>query len=190
MDISIGDSGMISRIVKESLSKVFGEEEGAKLYEALYFREIKTNRLLHSVNELIIKTQHSDKLKDLLERIVEGLSSRVDVKPSVGELSVKKGGSTDVVINVTNRFDIPLLFDVALEDRDSFLPIVYNKIEGAYFNGFSMESVIDAGSSGNFKFKVGYEKENEGTTTTLFIVVRSSDVEGLNRIEKLRVAFV
>ena len=189
MDISIGDSKIISHIMKDSLSKVFGEMEGSRLYEVFSFGDFKTSRLIHNVSETMMKTQHSDRLKDLLERIGEELSSRVDVRPSLDELSIGKEKTEEVTINVANRFDLPLLFDVTLEDRDGFLPIVYNKIDGAYFNGFSMESIIDTGASNDFKFKVCSEKSEETGKTTLLIVVRSKDVEGLNWIGKLRVNF-
>lgn len=189
MDLLIKDSGLVCDIVVDSLTKVIGNEEGVRIYNTMIAGDESTKNLLHHLNEALVRAGYATKIKNVFDRITEGLSSRIDVKIFPDHIDLKPGASENVSVDITNRFDVPLVFDVAVEDRDSFLPIVYNKIEGAYFNNFSMESIIDSGVPQKFRFKIGSENGQKSKGTTLFVVIRSKEIEGLNWVGKLKVDF-
>jgi hypothetical protein len=189
MDLMIADSKILEHIIDDSLRKNIGDDGTEKVLTLLRLREESANNIIHVLNDVIVKAGYALKLKNIFERLGDNLSSRIDVKISSEEISLTREGMEFVNIEVMNRFDVPLIFEVSLEDRDSFLPIVYNKIEGAYFNGFSQENIIDSGDISKFKFKIGWDNEIKTKSTVLFVVIRSKDVEGLNWIGKIRVSF-
>lgn len=189
MDLALADSKILQHIVEDTLRKSIGDEGASKLYANLRLNEERANNLLRSLNDLIVRGGYGLKAKEIFERLREELSSRIDVTIKPDQVNLIKLGSENVIVEVTNRFDTPLVFEVVLEDRDNFLPVVFNKIEGAYFNNFSSESVIDTGELGRFKFKVGWEGDHKTQNTTLFVAVRSREIEGLNWLGKLRISF-
>ncbi|MCL5009393.1 MAG: hypothetical protein M1433_00185 [Candidatus Parvarchaeota archaeon] len=189
MEMLISDSKILGHIIEESLIKSIGEDGAEKALYFLRLREANSSDLIRTLNEVLVKAGYTTKLKNVFERLGDNLSSRVDVKINPEEVSLGKNVSEYINIEVTNRFDVPLIFEVNIEDRDSFLPIVYNKIDGAYFNSFSQEKIIDSGAMDKFKFKVGLDSGVNTKSTTLFVVVRSKDIEGLNWIGKVKVSF-
>lgn len=190
MDLTLADSKILQHIIEDSLKRAIGEDGAEKLYATLRLHSERTSELLRSINQMIIKGGYSLKTKEILEKLSEELSSRIDLKVAPENVKLLKGGSENVMVEVMNRFDIPLVFEVTLEDRDNFLPVVFNKMEGGYFNTFTSEGIIDTGEVGRFKFKVGLEGAHKAPGTTLFVLVRSKEIEGLNRLGKVRLEFV
>ena len=190
MDLTIADSKILQRIIAESLKKTIGEDGANSVYSLLRLNEIKTDSLLREINALLIKQGYGLKIKNALETLSEELASRLDVKINPDAVNLLKGGSENVNIEVINRFDVPVVLAVTVEDRDNFLPVVFNKIDGAYFNNFTSEAVVDSGGIERFKFKIGWDgQKGKSQGTTLFVVVRSREIDGLNWIGKLRVSF-
>ncbi len=186
----LADSKILQHIIEDSLKHSVGEEGAEKLYATLRLRDEKANNLFKSLNEMLAKGGYSLKMKDVFERLTEELSSRVDMKITPDSISLVQEGSDYVNVELSNRFDVPLVFDVTLEDRDNFLPVIFNKIEGTYFNNFSMEKVVDTGDIAKFRFKIGWDGMSKANGTTLFVVIRSRDIEGLNRIGKMHLNFI
>ncbi len=188
MDLTLSDSKVLEHLIVDSLKRTIGEDGAEKTFAELRLKNEKSNSVLHSLNEILVKSGYGLKTKNVFEKLGEELSSRLDVKIRPDNINLLKEGSENVLVEVINRFDVPLVFEVTLEDRDNFVPIVFNKREGAYFNSFSVESIIDTGDVGRFHFKLGWEgQQRKIPGTTLFVLVRSNEVEGLNWIGKLRV---
>lgn len=190
MDLMLADSKILQHIVEDSLKRSVGEDGAEKMYATLRLKDEKASNLLRSLNEMIIRGGYGLKMKEILERLGEELSSRIDVAIRPESFDIIKNGTDHVNIELTNRFDVPLVFEVTLEDRDNFLPVIFNKLEGNYFNNFTSESIIDTGEAGRFKYKIGWDGNSKPAGTTLFVVVRSREIEGLNWIGKVRVNFV
>jgi hypothetical protein len=190
MDLTIADSKILQRIIIDSLKKTIGEDGANSVYSLLRLSEIKTNSLLREINALLVKQSYGLKIKNALEALSEALASRLDVKIAPDSINLLNGGSENVSIEIINRFDVPIVLEVTVEDRDNFLPVVFNKIEGAYFNNFTSEAIVDSGGVNRFKFKIGWAgQKSKSQGTTLFVVVRSREIDGLNWVGKLRVSF-
>jgi hypothetical protein len=189
MDLMLADSQVLQRIIEDSLKKSVGEDGSEKIYANLRLREEKASNLLRSLNEVVVKGGYGLKVKEIFDKVREELSSRVEVRIIPNQINLIKYGKENVTVEVINRFDVPLVFEVIMEDRDNFLPVVFNKIDGTYFNKFSSESIIDTGEIGRFKFKVGWESDHRSPSTTLFVAVRSREIDGLNWLGKLRLDF-
>ncbi len=188
MDLTLSDSKVLEHLILDSLKRTIGEDGAEKTFAELKLKNEKSNRILHSLNEILVKSGYGLKTKNVFEKLSEELSSRLDVKIRPDNVSLLKDGSEHVLIEVINRFDVPLIFEVTIEDRDNFVPVVFNKLEGAYFNNFTLENIIDTGDVGRFRFKLGWEgQQRKIPETTLFVLVRSKEVEGLNWIGKLKV---
>ncbi len=187
MDLTINDSKIIRRIVSDVLKKYIDEKDFPVMFNSLILNEEKTSEILHTLNSMLIKTDYALKIKDIVSELSDQLALRLNVHLSTNNVKTIGGSAQDVIIELTNKFDIPLLFEVKLEDRDNFLPIIYNKVEDEYFNNVSEERVIDTENTGKFKFKVGGENASKRGETLLFALVKSKDVEGLNVINKIKV---
>ncbi len=189
MDLLIKDSEVISRAVKDALTRTLGEDGYKLVHGALGLDEIRTSDSLRQMNEFLLKRGSGSRVKELFERLSEDLSSKVDVKVAPSSLKMIEQSTENVTVEVMNMFDVPLVFDVTLEDRDNFLPVVYDKHQEAYFNKFTIEKIIDSGNVERFRFKVGAGPEITSKNTTLFVVVRSREVDGLNWIGRLKIDF-
>ena len=189
MELTVKDSKVIERILDESLKKFIRPEDVDAMFMMMNLSEDRTSSMLHSLNATLVKSNYALKLKDILERIGDGLAARVELSAPEGNLEVKRGEELQLELSVTNKFDVPLIFDITVEDRDNFLPVIYNKIEDGYFNSVSTESIIDTEESKKFRFKIS-APETGPTSTLLFIVIRSKEIEGLNKINKIRLSFV
>ncbi len=188
MDLTLSDSKVLEHLITDSLKRTIGEDGAEKTFAELKLKNEKSSRILHALNEILVKSGYGLKTKNVFEKLGEELSSRLDVKIRPDNVALLKEGSETVSVEVINRFDVPLVFEVTLEDRDNFVPVVFNKTEGAYFNNFTLENIIDTGDVGRFRFKLGWEgQQRKIQGTTLFVLVRSKEVEGLNWIGKLRV---
>lgn len=188
MELTVKESKVISNIVREVLNRFMDPDDAEKACNLVYSEEERTSSLLHRINELLIRFGYNHKLKEADERFAEDLASKIEVKVEPDTVLLKKDSAETVSVEITNKFDIPLVFEVSLEDRDNFLPIVYNKIEGAYFNIFSEERIIDTAATQKVKFKIGSGSDIKSPNTVIFIVIRSKEVEGLNWLGKLKVS--
>lgn len=190
MDLKLADSKILQNIILDSLKRSVGEDGADHIYANLRLNDERANNLFRSMNGLIIKSGYGLKIKEIFEKLGDELASRVDVRVEPNSASLVKDGSQNIFVEITNRFDVPLLFDVTLEDRDNFLPVIFNRNEQGYFNNYSSEAVIDTGDIGRFKFRVGWEGNTKAAGTGLFLIVRSKDIEGLNKIEKIKLEFI
>ncbi len=189
MELTVKDSKVISRILNESLKRFIKEEDVESMFSMLDLYDERTSSMIHKLNSALVRSTYALKIKDILERIGDELSSRVEVGLSIETMELKRGNEETLNVSITNKFDVPLVFDLTLEDRDNFLPIIYNKIDDGYFNSVSSESIIDTEDTKNFKFRIS-APETGPASTILFIVVRSKEIEGLNKISKLKISFV
>ncbi len=189
MDLMLADSKVLQHIIQDTLKKSIGEDGAAKLYATLRLNDEKASNLLRSLNEMIIRGGYGLKTKDVFERLRDELGNLLDVHITPNQVNIIKNGSENITVEVINRFDVPLVFEVILEDRDNFLPVVFNKNEGAYFNTFSSEGIIDTGGIERFRFKVGWDGDHTSPSTTLFVAVRSREINGLNWLGRLKINF-
>lgn len=189
MDIMINESKVVWHAMEDAIRHSLSDEDTEKVLTIIRLQEESAANLIRVLNEAMAKTGYTTKIKSVFERLGDNLASRIDVKVTPESINLEKGATEYINIELMNRFDVPLVFEVNVEDRDSFLPIVYNKIEDSYFNGFSQEGIIDSGDMGKFRFKVGSPSEQKAKDTVLFVVVRSRDIEGLNKVGKIKVLF-
>ena len=187
MDLTINDSRTIKRIVSETLSKYLEDEDRERIYKSLLMKNEKTSDLIHVLNALLLKSNYSRRIKDIIERISDELSARLSVETNVKSIAIKEGEDFVLTVKVTNNFDLPLVFEIKLEDRDNFLPVIYDKIQDSYFNEFSEERVIDSGETSEIKFRVGSNEKAKRGSTLLFLVIKSKEIEGLNLISRIKV---
>jgi hypothetical protein len=186
MELTINDSKIIKRIVHETLSKYLEDDDRDRIYNSILIRNERTSNLIHTINYLLGKSEYSRKMKDIIERINDELSARLEIGTSSSDITVAKNENFILTIKLTNKFDIPLIFEVKLEDRDNFLPIIYDKMQDSYFNEFSEERLIDSGETKEIKFKIGSNEKATKGSTLLFLVVKSKEIEGLNLIHKIK----
>ncbi len=187
MDLTINDSKTVRRVVSEVLNKYIDEKDFPMIFNTLVLDNEGTNELLHTLNNMLIKSDYALKIKEIISDLSDSFATRLDVRLNNGDVKLFGGSSQDVVVEVTNKFDVPLVFEVKLEDRDTFLPIIYNKVEDDYFNSVSEEKIIDTEDTGKFRFRIGSAKTQKRENTVLFALVKSKDIEGLNVINKIRV---
>ncbi len=187
MELTVNDSRIIKRIIHDSLSKYIKEEDMNRLYNSIIIKDERTSSLIHFINELIAKTEYSRRIKDIIERIGDELASKVEIETNTNDIRIKENENYTLIIKVKNGFDVPLVFEIKLEDRDNFLPIIYDKIQDSYFNEFTEERLIDSEETKEVKFKVGSNEKIKKGNTLLFLVIKSREVEGLNIIHRIKV---
>lgn len=187
MDLTINDSKSIKRIISETLSKYLEPEDKNRVYNYLLMKNERTGNLIHAINDLLAKSDYSRKIKDIIERINDELSSKLAVETNAKDIHLNEGSSFILSVKITNNFDVPLVFEVKLEDRDNFLPIVYDKIQDSYFNEFSEERIIDSEEMKEVKFKISSNEKAKKGSTLLFLVIKSKEIEGLNLISRIKV---
>jgi hypothetical protein len=187
MDLYINGSNILNGIISEVMEKTLPEEDVKRITEALRLENAKTSTLVRTINTILAKAGYAVKAKDVLSRLIDALSDRVDIRTAPEEIDLTKEDIQNISIDVMNRFDQPVVFEVSIEDRDNFLPLLYDKSEDAYFNKVQSEGIIDSGSINKFRFKIGKNLQDKVDSTTLFVVVRSREIEGLNSIRKLKV---
>ncbi len=190
MDLVINDSKVLNALVLDTLKRSLGEEDAERIHGMLILRNDKTSSLVHALGDILTRFGYHMKIKDVFERLTDALSGRIEVKVLPEHVELPKMSSQSVFIEVMNKFDIPLIFEVFLEDRENFMQVIYDKREDAFFNTLSVENIIDSGSIGKFKFRLGRNDTDKSSGTTLFVVVRSKDIEGLNWVSKLKVLFI
>ena len=187
MDLTINDSKIIKRIVNETLAKYLDKEDKERVYNYLLMKDEKTGNIVHSINALLVKSDYPKKIKEIVERINDEFSLRLATEISTRDVHMGENESFTLSIKLTNNFDVPLLFEIKLEDRDNFLPIVYDKIQDSYFNEFSEERIIDSGETKAIKFRIGSNEKMKKGATLLFLVIKSKEIEGLNLISRIKV---
>ncbi len=185
MDLRVKDSKIIKSIVHEAFYDVLGNES-ENIISAFNLDDAKTSDLLSYINEILTRLNlRSETKRKLIEKISENLNNYVSVAFSPDRVELI--GSTPIDLNVTvgNMFDLPIIFNVYLEDRDNFLQVIYDKNNDSYVNTYYLERIIDSGDKSNFKFKLLNTKNYNKKDSTLFIIVRSADLNLLNVINKL-----
>jgi hypothetical protein len=187
MDLTINDSKSIKRIINETLSKYLEPEDKERVYNYLLMKNERTGNLIHALNDILIKSDYSRKIKDIVERINDELSSKLTVEMNAKDIHLKENESFILTVKIKNNFDIPLVFEIKLEDRDNFLPIIYDRIQDSYFNEFSEERIIDSDEIKEIKFKIGSNEKAKIGSTLLFLVIKSKEIEGLNLISRIKV---
>ncbi|MCL4362006.1 MAG: hypothetical protein OH338_04595 [Candidatus Parvarchaeota archaeon] len=190
MDLTINDSKSIKRAISETLSKYLEPEDKERVYNYLLMKNERTGDLIHALNSLLTKSDYSRKIKDIIERINDELSSKLAVEISAKDIHLKEDENFVLSVKITNNFDVPLVFEIKLEDRDNFLPIIYDKIQDSYFNEFSEERIIDSEETKEIKFKIGSNEKAKKGSTLLFLVIKSKEIEGLNLISRIKVEIV
>ena len=187
MDLTINDSKIIKRILYDALTKYLEESDRDRVYNSILIKNERTGNLVHAINYTIGKSDYSRKIKDIIERVGDELSSRLEVETNTNSINIKENENFVLDVKVKNKFDVPLIFEIKLEDRDNFLPFVYDRIQDSYFNEFSEERIIDSGEAGEAKFKIGGNEKASKGSTLLFLVVKSREIEGLNLIHRIKV---
>jgi len=187
MELTINDSKSIKRAISETLSKYLEPEDKERIYNYLLIKNEKTGNLIHALNGLLTKSNYSRKIKDIIERINDELSSKLAVEMNAKDIHLKEDENFILSVKITNNFDIPIVFEIKLEDRDNFLPIIYDKIQDSYFNEFSEERLIDSEETKEIKFKIGSNEKVKKGSTLLFLVIKSREIEGLNLISRIKV---
>lgn len=190
MELRLSDSKVIQDIVRSVLGATINGDDADQIFDTMMFREEKTGNLIHAINELLIKRGYAIKAKDVLSKLMEALSDRVSVRVIPEKVELAKLATQNIIVEVMNQFDMPLVFDTMLEDRDNFAGIIYDNKQEAFFNNFAMEAVIDSGGLNRFKFKLGRGEGDTKSGTSIFVVVRSKEVGGLNWLGKLSVTFL
>lgn len=187
MDLTVKDSMVIKRILYDTLSKYLEDDDRDRVYNSIIMRNEKTSSIIHAINLMMVKGDYSRRIKDIIERFSDELSSRLEVETNTKEIKTGKNENFILSVKVTNKFDIPLVFEVKLEDRDNFLPIIYDRLQDSYFNEFSEERLIDSEETKEIKFRIGSNEKSSKGSTLLFLVVKSKEIEGLNLIHRIKV---
>ncbi len=186
MELTLKDSRIIKRILYDTLSKYLEETDRDRVYNSLLIKDEKTSNIIHAIN-LLVNGDYSRKIKDIIERFGDELASRLDIATNADNIKIKENESFILSVKVTNKFDIPLIFEIKLEDRDNFLPIIYDRIQEDYFNEFSEERLIDSEETKEIKFKISSNEKAQKGNTILFLVIKSREVEGLNVIHRIKI---
>lgn len=185
MDLKVKDSKIIRSIVHDSFYKILGNES-EDILSAFNIDETNTNNLVNVINDISNRLGLRSEIKrKLLDKIADSMSDYIQV--SISPNTVELVGSNEFIVNVTvkNSFDVPFIFNVYLEDRDNFLDVIYDRVNNTYVNTYSIESVIDTGDQHNFKFKLANTRKYSQKSSTLFVIIRSVEVDILNVINKL-----
>jgi hypothetical protein len=186
MELTINDSKSIKRALSETLSKYLEPEDKERIYGYLLMKNERTGNLIHAINGLLLKSDYSRKIKEIIERLNDELSSKLAVETNAKDVHLKEGENFMLSVKITNNFDVPLVFEVKLEDRDNFLPVIYDKIQDSYFNEFSEERIIDSSEAKELRFKIGSNEKAKKGSTLLFLVIKSKEIEGLNLISRIK----
>ncbi len=190
MELTVKDSVIIKRIMYDTFSKYLEKEDVERIYNSIIMRNENTNNLIHAINLLISRSEYARKTKDIIERFGDELASRIEIETNTNDVKIEKNDNFTLDVKIKNKFDVPLIFEIKLEDRDNFLPLIYDKIQDSYFNEVSEERLIDSDETKTVKFKIGSNENIFKGGTLLFLVVKSKEVEGLNLIHRIKVEVV
>ena len=181
------ESPIIQKIIKETLSSVVGEERAESIFNTFMLDGGRLDELVHTMTTLLKNAGYINELNAFVEKLNDRFAENVKVSVFPEKVSLPRHLSEDVSVVIENNFDIPLVFTVILEDKDNFLDIIYEKRQEIYTNSAGQEAIIDSNEEGRFKFKLFNAKDYGMVLTTLFVIVRSREVEGLNIIKKIQI---
>ncbi len=185
MDLRVGDSKIVRGIVFDAFMKAF-DQRGEEFYKAYNVDDLPAKSLMVDVGGLLTKLGYRTEVrKKILDYISDEFSSYISYEKSPDRVNLTGDESLIETVSVKNMFDVPLVFNVSIEDRDNFMEIIYDKTEDRYVNTLSMESVIDSGRETKFKFKLLNSKHYTGKDSILLVIIRSPDLDLLNVISKL-----
>ena len=102
MDLTINDSKSIKRIINETLSKYLEPEDKERVYNYLLMKNERTGNLIHALNDILIKSDYSRKIKDIVERINDELSSKLTVEMNAKDIHLKVNES--FILTVKSMF--------------------------------------------------------------------------------------
>ncbi len=187
MELLAKESPIIQKIIKETLSSTVGDERAESIFNTFMLDGGRLDELVHSMTALLKNAGYINELNAFIERLNDRFAEKVKVDVFPEKVSLPRHLSEDVSIVIKNEFDIPLVFTVILEDKDNFLDIIYEKKQEVYTNSVGQEAIIDSNEEGRFKFKLFNAKDYGMILTTLFVLVRSREIEGLNIIRKIQI---
>ncbi|MBE5728418.1 hypothetical protein IHE51_00990 [Candidatus Parvarchaeota archaeon] len=187
MELLAKESPIIQKIIKETLSSVVGEERAESIFNTFMLDGGRLDELVHTMTTLLKNAGYINELNTFVEKLNDRFAENVKVSVFPEKVSLPRHLSEDVSVVIENNFDIPLVFTVILEDKDNFLDIIYEKRQEIYTNSAGQEAIIDSNEEGRFKFKLFNAKDYGMVLTTLFVIVRSREVEGLNIIKKIQI---
>ena len=187
MELLAKESPIIQKIIKETLSSVVGEERAESIFNTFMLDGGRLDELVHTMTTLLKNAGYINELNAFVEKLNDRFAENVKVSVFPEKVSLPRHLSEDVSVVIENNFDIPLVFTVILEDKDNFLDIIYEKRQEIYTNSAGQEVIIDSNEEGRFKFKLFNAKDYGMVLTTLFVIVRSREVEGLNIIKKIQI---
>jgi hypothetical protein len=187
MELLAKESPIIQKIIKETLSSVVGEERAESIFNTFMLDGGRLDELVHTMTTLLKNAGYINELNAFVEKLNDRFAENVKVSVFPEKVSLPRHLSEDVSVVIENNFDIPLVFTVILEDKDNFLDIIYEKRQEIYTNSAGQEAIIDSNEEGRFKFKLFNAKDYGMVLTTLFVIVRSREVEGLNIIKKIQI---
>ncbi|MGC8516295.1 MAG: hypothetical protein ACP5MT_00130 [Candidatus Acidifodinimicrobium sp.] len=187
MELLAKESPIIQEIIKETLSSIVGDERAESIFNTFMLDGGRLDELVHSMTALLKNAGYINELNAFIERLNDRFAEKVKVDVFPEKVSLPRHLSEDVSIVIKNEFDIPLVFTAILEDKDNFLDIIYEKKQEVYTNSVGQEAIIDSNEEGRFKFKLFNAKDYGMILTTLFVLVRSREIEGLNIIRKIQI---
>ena len=187
MELLAKESPIIQKIIKETLSSVVGEERAESIFNTFMLDGGRLDELVRTMTTLLKNAGYINELNAFVEKLNDRFAENVKVSVFPEKVSLPRHLSEDVSVVIENNFDIPLVFTVILEDKDNFLDIIYEKRQEIYTNSAGQEAIIDSNEEGRFKFKLFNAKDYGMVLTTLFVIVRSREVEGLNIIKKIQI---
>lgn len=187
MELLAKESPIIQKIIKETLSSVVGEERAESIFNTFMLDGGRLDELVHTMTTLLKNAGYINELNAFVEKLNDRFAENVKVSVFPEKVSLPRHLSEDVSVVIENNFDIPLVFTIILEDKDNFLDIIYEKRQEIYTNSAGQEAIIDSNEEGRFKFKLFNAKDYGMVLTTLFVIVRSREVEGLNIIKKIQI---
>lgn len=187
MELLAKESPIIQKIIKETLSSVVGEERAESIFNTFMLDGGRLDELVRTMTTLLKNAGYINELNAFVEKLNDRFAENVKVSVFPEKVSLPRHLSEDVSVVIENNFDIPLVFTVILEDKDNFLDIIYEKRQEIYTNSAGQEAITDSNEEGRFKFKLFNAKDYGMVLTTLFVIVRSREVEGLNIIKKIQI---
>ncbi|MCW1294004.1 MAG: hypothetical protein OH316_01980 [Candidatus Parvarchaeota archaeon] len=187
MELLAKDSLMLQNMIKETLVSVVGKERAESIFSTFMLDGGKLGELIRSITDLLRKAGYVNELNRFIEKLNDRFYEVIKVEVIPDKISLPKHLAEDVSVIIENGLDIPLVFTVTLEDKDNFLDIIYERREEVYTNSVRQEAIIDSGKEGRFKFKLFNARDYGMVLTTLFILVRSREIEGLNMVKKIQI---
>lgn len=187
MELLAKDSPVLQNIIRETLAGVAGEERAGSMVETFMLDGGRLDGLVRSMTDLLKKAGYVSELDAFLGRLNDRFSELIRAEVFPQKVSLPKHLAEDLSVVVRNGLDIPLVITVMLEDKDNFLEIIYEKRGEVYTDSVRQEQIIDSGSEGRFKFKLYNARDYGMVLTTMFVLVRSREIEGLNVIKKVQI---